>query len=500
MKANVCAIRLGIAADRIDQALEACTSLAEKTKIAKSYPEFLRAGIKFLTSKDHEVTMNRLTRCNCDFGKTGMKRLHKSSGPRFDGQVQVNTTTLVFDAVAAVSNCLILALTDLTQHKFRSGNANNGEKLWPQGPEDLLPRGPKDSVVALEHWVAAPPHGHIVFKLAGHLATFFVPFAREVFQSPHFSFALARPIKHLEEAVKIYNGGDSSLLARTYFFTYPILTIFGFWEILVQCDTPQFNLMITARGSWISPILAQLITILSPIRDSMWREILVFVRYLAAYAEPEIDPVTGLAMVTLERGQDLPPLDQLESALSVMVDTRKLGCWNITCSSAPDVIHSRLCSKCNLIRFCGEKASFLSFLPFPFTDRRENLQCQKEAWKCATLPHKSVCVKIHSLKEALGADDWSLLWTPDYTYGQFQVTCMVKKVDIHMVKRIGSTLIALRFYKNAFNVDESKRVGASAELEKLAFQNSKGLKEIDEDQLKLDRENLFLRLSKDAYR
>ena len=77
---------------------------------------------------------------------------------------------------------------------------------------------------------------------------------------------------------------------------------------------------------------------------------------------------------------------------------------------------------------------------------------------------------------------------------------MVKKVDIHMVKRIGSTLIALRFYKNAFNVDESKRVGASAELEKLAFQNSKGLKEIDEDQLKLDRENLFLRLSKDAYR
>ena len=64
------------------------------------------------------------------------------------------------------------------------------------------------------------------------------------------------------------------------------------------------------------------------------------------------------------------------------------------------------------------------------------------------------------------------MWTPDYTYAQFQVTCIVKKVDIHMVKRIGSTIIALRLHKNAFDMDESKRVGASAELEKLAFQNS----------------------------
>src|ERR1700730_11562187 len=75
MTANICAIRLGIAADRIDQALEACTSIAEKTKIAKSYPELLRAGIKFLTFKqspsDYMAMMNRLMTCRCDFGQIG---------------------------------------------------------------------------------------------------------------------------------------------------------------------------------------------------------------------------------------------------------------------------------------------------------------------------------------------------------------------------------------------------------------------------------------------
>ncbi|KAG1772982.1 hypothetical protein EV702DRAFT_976237 [Suillus placidus] len=494
MKANVCAIRLGIAADRIDQALEACTSIAEKTKIAKSYPELLRTGIKFLTFKqsppDHVAMMNRLMTCHCDFGQKGMRNLHKPPRYRIDGRVQVAAAILVFDAVTTVSNCLILALADLTQHKFRSGNANAREQPWPQGPEDLLPPGPKDSLVGLEHWVAAAPLGYIVFKLAGHLAKFYVPFAREVFQSPHFTIALARPVEHLKEAVKFYDEDDSSPLARTHFFTYPVVAILEFLENLLDCDTPQFNIMITARGRWISLILARLTTIMSTLPRE-WSKTRTFVQYLTAFANAELDPVTGVAMIKFERKlmTELPHFDELENAFNVMVDTRKMGCWNTTCSLALDTIHSRLCSKCNLIRFCGKKAS-----------------CQKEAWNCATLPHKSVCAKIHSLKEALGADDWLLMWTPDYTYAQFQVTCRVKRVDTDIVVRIGNTISALRCQKSAF-LDDSTRAGASqidrlirTEQEKSAIQKLEDLKDsLGDRATTLRREHAFSLMSRDAY-
>jgi len=390
MKANVCAIRLSIAADRIDRALESCTSISEKTKIAKSYPELLRAGIKFLTFKqsppDHVAMVNRLVTCHCDFGQIGMKNLHKPNRYRIDGRVQVNTTILVFDAVTTVSNCLILALADLTQHKFRSGNANTHEQPWPQGPEDLLPPGPKHSLVGLEHWVAAAPLGYVVFKLAGYLAKFYVPFAREVFQSPRFTIALARPVEHLEEAVKFYDEGDSSPLARAHFFTYPVVAIFEFLENLLYCDTPQFNIMIIARGSWISPILARLTTIMSTLPRE-WSKTRAFVQFLTTYANAEVDPVTGVATIKFERElmTELLSFDELENAFNVMVDARKMGCWNITCPSALDTIHSRLCSKCNLIRFCGEKASVLSsFLSYLLTAEKTPYSVKKRR---GSVPH-----------------------------------------------------------------------------------------------------------------
>ncbi|RDB20376.1 hypothetical protein Hypma_012670 [Hypsizygus marmoreus] len=462
MKANVCAMRVSLAADRIDQELEACTSIAAKTKIANSHPEFLRAGIKFLTftqpPSDHMAMINHLTRCRCDFGQAGMRNLHKPSRYRLDGRVQIDSFTLIFDAVATLSNCLILALADLTQHKFRNANAS-GEQNWPQEPDDLLPYGPKDSLIGLELWVAAPPLGYIIFKLAGSLALFYIPFAREVFQSPKFTFAFARPIEHLKEAIKYYDEGDSSSLARTHFLTYPVRTIFEFFDNLHHCDNPQFNVMVAARGSWISHVLSRLTTILSTL-PMAWSETRSLVQFMTAYANAKIDPVTGVATVKFEREllTELPFVDGLRDAFEEMVEARKMGCLNITCSSAAEIIHSRLCSGCNLIRFCGEK-------------------CQKEAWKSAVLPHKPVCVKIHSVKESFGADDWSLLWTPDFAFAHFPALCRAKNVDIEVVKVIGTTIGALRRQKIVFQED-SERAGASqmdrlirAEQEKVAAQN-----------------------------
>jgi hypothetical protein len=361
MKAKVCVIRLSIAADRIDQELEACTSTAAKTELAKSYPELLRAGIKFITfnrpPQDHVAMVNHLIMCRCDFqvSQTGMRRLHKPTRDRIDGRVGVNVFVCLFDVVATICNCLILALADLTQHKFRTGNIVTGEQRWPQGPEDLFPYGPKDSVVGLEYWVTTKrSFGCIIFKLAGCLALFHVPFAQEVFQSPEFTFALALPVEHLEEAVKFYEEGDSSPLARTHCFTYPVMTIFEFFDNLLHCDAHQFNRMTVARRHWISPVLARLTIILSQLPLN-WSKTRSLVQHLTVYANAEVDPVTGFPLITIDRELLTEHSDLLEDAFNTMVDARKMGCWNITCSSASEVIHSRLCSQCNLIRFCGEK-------------------------------------------------------------------------------------------------------------------------------------------------
>ncbi|KZP11630.1 hypothetical protein FIBSPDRAFT_871201 [Athelia psychrophila] len=465
-KANACAVRLGVAADLIDQAFEARTSIAAKTKLAKSYPELLRAGIQFLTFKqqppDHVAMMGQLTACSCDFRQTGMRQLHKPSRFRPDGRTQIDTTTLVFDAVATVSNCLVFALADLTQHKFRNANTNEaGDRNWPQGPEDLLPLGPEDSLVGLELWVAAAPLGYIIFKLIGYLSLFYVPFAQEVFK-PNFTMALARPIEHLEEAVKFYDGGDPSSLARTHFFTYPVMTIFEFFSNLQRCDTPQFNIMITCRGSWISPVLARLTTIVATLPQE-WSKIRLLMVVMSAWANAVIEGGVATARFDRERFTELPSFDAVETAFNEMVDTRKVGCMNIVCGSLPtEAIHSRLCSRCDLVRFCGEK-------------------CQKEAWKCAILPHRPFCAVAHSLKESFGAD-WPQLWTIGFTYAQFQALCRSKAVDTEVVKAIGSTMSALGIRQNVHR-DNLKREGESqmerlirAEREKVQRQKSEAMK------------------------
>jgi len=367
MGANVCSIRMGIAADRIDQALEACDSVSAKTKLAKSHPEFLRAGVKFLTfDQSHEdlVTMlERLIPCRCDFGQKGMRRLHT---PRRGGTLSPNDLDLLFDAVTAVAQCIILALSELTKHKFRTGKSSNGEQPWPQGPEDLLPFGPKDSVAGLELWVAGPPgSGCTIFKLAGCLAMFYAPFAVEVFQYPHFTFPLVRPCQRLKDAITFYHEGDSSPLARDRFFTDPIYTIFHFFDDLSEVDTQRFNLMIVARGDLLKPIFTSLTTILSTLAPE-WNQVRCFVSYLSSFAYAEPDPETGFASVKFDYNQLVETggqVDMLKEAFRMMGTARKMGCWNIQCPSHSEVIHSRLCSRCTLIRFCGEKVSIITFVP-----------------------------------------------------------------------------------------------------------------------------------------
>jgi hypothetical protein len=99
-----------------------------------------------------------------------------------------------------------------------------------------------------------------------------------------------------------------------------------------------------------------------------WSESRTLVQYLTASANAEIDLETGLTTVYFRRDlmTERPHHDALENALenafSTIVGVRKLGCQNIACPSASKAVHSRLCSGCDLIRFCSESVSIYSFL------------------------------------------------------------------------------------------------------------------------------------------
>jgi len=370
MGSELCSTTMAITADLIDRAIVGCDSLSAKIKLARSHPEFLRAGIKFLTLKrspqDFEAMINRLVQCRCDFGQTGMRPLHAPTSCRTNGRVSDSGSDLVFDAVATVIRCITLALSGLSQHKFRTGRSTDDEQPWPQGPKDLLPFGLKDSVAGLDLWVLRPPNGYLIFSLAGRLATFYAPFATEIFQNS--TFALARPCQHLKAIIKFYHDGDSSPLARERFFTTPMGQILQFLDDLLQVDAIRYRRMIVVHGDWLKPILPPLTTILSSQpSESLWIRTRMQVNFLNTYANGKLDPKTGVPLVKFDLhlfDEAMETLDLLEQAFYLMRDTRKLGCCNLQCPLQSEVNRLRLCSRCNLIRFCGKKVSVVA-IEFP---------------------------------------------------------------------------------------------------------------------------------------
>jgi len=378
LKSDLCALRINLAADRINEELDECTSFGDKLKIVKSHPEFLRNGIRFLTNpqspEDHMAMMNYLMECRCDMKTTKMKKLHKTNRPRPDGQTRVTGSTLLFDAVSTLCNCISLNLAELTRNRFRSPSSkgHSGEKSWPQDPDDLLPYGPKDSLIGMEVWVACENLGCDMFMLAGSIVQFYAPFAKEIFQLYEYTFAFGRTVMHLKEAVEYYDKTHGSDNMRKCFFEHPVKTIFGFYGILSSCDTPNFNIMVTARGKWIAAILARLTSILRPLSNE-WSGTRTFIAFMTSLASAEIDRTTGQFIVKFERDQIMAEqsnikTDEPQSAFISMVSARThLGCLNIQCMAGDTSIHAQLCSKCSLIRFCDQKVCLhrqLTFMKF----------------------------------------------------------------------------------------------------------------------------------------
>lgn len=356
MSSKVCRVALSSAADRINQELEGIT-VSARTKFVKGHPAFLRAGIAFLTVKrtprEHLAMLNHLhSPCRCNLSRDEIARLHTSPSDR------MTTDRTIFDmVVTTVVNCLVLAIADLTQHKFRAGKAKNSQQYWPHGPDDLLPNGLENSIAGLELWVAGPPQGYAVFRLAGRLALFHVPFASELFKLEH-NFTMHRPIQHIQKAIELFNDSSLSDSKPPEAFCQSVKTIVQFFADLMRCDTARFNITTVLVRNSMSPVITSLSKLLSTLPLEEWRETRLRVQHIVTWANADVDMKTGLVTACFERSTIEPflaSINHLKSNYEAMAEARKTGCSNITCPSTQEVIHSRLCSQCNLIRYCGEK-------------------------------------------------------------------------------------------------------------------------------------------------
>ncbi|KAF8874444.1 hypothetical protein CPB84DRAFT_1752961 [Gymnopilus junonius] len=420
-RVDACAKRMSVAADRIDQALEARTSLSEKIKFARSHPDFLRAGIKFLTlnqtKDDWESMMKHLTECHCAFPRS-RKNPHYPNRIQTDGRFALGDSVRVFDVVFTVSTCIILALTNLTQDKFYTSMTSSGKTLWPQSPEDLLPYGPNATLTGLTLWLDDPPEGVIIFKLAVRLALYHAPFSKKVFDP---ELAVGRTVLHLATATGYYNKGLSPRQCLRL-FTKPVLAVLDFFEDLTICDIAGFLNMFIGGHAWVQRVFP-------PVRDILrtmpyeWAKTIRILGYIIGCADADwnedgvlsINVGTAADMLLLH---DLPQVNSgAEHALRALIQARNNGCWNVTCPSAS-----------------GDDIK---------------LRCQKQPWTFDPHPHKDACSIIHSLKKSL-AGDWSRLWDPDFTYKQFEAICAAKSIDTFILEKIVGQLWAVKKYRDAY--------------------------------------------------
>lgn len=136
----------------------------------------------------------------------------------------------------------------------------------------------------------------------------------------------------------------------------------------------------------------------------------------------------------------------------------------------------------------------------------KNFQCQKEAWKCNSFPHKSLCAKIKNLRASFG-DDWRLLWSPDFTYTQFETLCKLKVVDLQVLGAVAQTIKAVHVQQKMFQED-AERAAASqisrlfmAEQQKEAWRRMDALKtRMGSDIAVVTRDNSLSMIYPDAYR
>ena len=373
-EAKICTMTMSIAADRIDEELEACRTPSAKLKVAKSHPEFLRAGIQFLTRmypsvEDREEMIMKLSVCNCTLDT---EHLHTPSRLRPDGRTGAYSFILILDVINTVSNCIAINLDALTPFRFFKPPETGMTPLkWPQGPQDLLPYNLDDSITSLEFWAKyGQPHtgtGFGVFEVAAALTSFYAPFATELLdRDGGYGLVVDASLEHLERAINFYDGqrehysiGPSpcdELGAMTSFFKNPVKVIFRFFKALGAYDQLKFCPRFKNSRETMSPLLDRLDTILSSYPPE-WDEVRYMIVFMKHHVcqDSDIFALTPLTTDFSDTRPIVPSRVKLARYLPEILSLRGKGCQNSGCRNLISDTPPLVCVGCDLMRFCDTK-------------------------------------------------------------------------------------------------------------------------------------------------
>ncbi|KAF6751417.1 hypothetical protein DFP72DRAFT_1047739 [Ephemerocybe angulata] len=392
----------------------------------------------------------RLAHCRCHNltqgrGPEAVEQLKKLHGSRRDHMSEENNVIRGIFAIRNTVDFLItlitVALSSLTTLKFRPqiAGVDDQDQPWPQSSEDLLPAGLPGSVQGLENWTREKGGTSKVFSLAKALSTHYRPFALALLQPPDYTFAISRPLVHLTAVMDFYQYHSKS--TSTPGFEDTASAVFDFFQVFFMQDPADtFDEMIRAKVDEMAPVFERLAAIISsfpgrsgsgPAPQDQWSEILIGIQLFLSLGGKRTTLDAGVAQLA----QDM--VDPVRDAVSGMAEARKGGCANLLCPKKIGSVYAKLCSKCDLIRFCGP-------------------ECQQMAWKSPPLPHKAICAKIYALRIlSLPRETWVALWKIQHDRVRSDElrsarTVNGNAVDMKLVTEIGKTLTAERAFKEFY--------------------------------------------------
>ncbi|TEB29027.1 hypothetical protein FA13DRAFT_1793518 [Coprinellus micaceus] len=279
---------------------------------------------------------------------------------RLPNQVHISEKILLDNAVKVIINLIHIALAGLPKHEFLPNPENDEIPPWPTNAKDLFPFSLLDTIYGFDFWVEwFGIQGWEIYRLCDLLVGYYQPFSQAILQEP-----FPRPKEHS---------------SSQEFFILPIQFLTEWFKtLLLQHPQENFREMIRENAATVVPVLTGLRSRLSPLNGAHWENIRVGLKVLVSLANDSVDTL-HLGQRTVEVKWKRTPQD----ALLAMRAAHRGGCSNLGCPHKQEAVQTRVCGKCGILRFCGEK-------------------CQKEAWKDPIFPHKKLCSQIYATRQAVG--------------------------------------------------------------------------------------------------
>jgi hypothetical protein len=207
-----------------------------------------------------------------------------------------------------------------------------------------------------------------ILQLVGKLGHFHRPFARELLRAP-FKLSITMPLRQAEYWMNLHSAGKPHHLSpadRTKLFARHVSLVITLCQHLLLAEPETFPGFLRSHRLLYLPSLKRVAGYFSALSlpeddglDLAVQEIsvrdvgLMVSAFLGIVEPPDLDLGEGARQFGLS-GVSTEVTDP-EHAYNMILVVRRGGCWNMCCPSSSDsTVPSRFCSKCNIVRYCGQ--------------------------------------------------------------------------------------------------------------------------------------------------